>query len=63
MHKWGLAKNDKYECREVQDEKHVFVYMNFNGKHVDEMNNNAIYNCQSTEIASFNNIYTRKATI
>lgn len=42
MHKWDLAKNDKYECREVQDEKHVFVCMNFNGKHVDEMNNNAI---------------------
>lgn len=28
--------------REVQDEKHVFVCMNFNGNHVDEMNNNAI---------------------
>lgn len=46
MRKWGLATDDRCECGEVQDDKHIFECTNFNrtctAKDVDEMNDNAI---------------------
>lgn len=45
MHKWGLAEDDRCECGEVQDDKHIFECIYFNGTYtvrdIDEMNENS----------------------